>query len=320
MIERSVPLILAHWEKRVGAITAWEPMDDTGMVVRAVGQSGSAFVLKELVYPDRLGGIEEQFRVLHYLLERSIPVAVPIESDAGHHSVVSGGHTYTLSPYLPGGTHIAPEDLKRAHRNMGTAIADLHQALAEYPLAIHSWTMNLTDRILEQAVPTIRKHLDDKAKRRLDEALNRAETSMLSAFSGLPVQYIHGDCHGGNILLLAGDVSGFLDLDHLPMGPRVYDLAYLLADMVKRKIGDSAQTAQWFRLAGILIAGYEQVGRLTVGEQESLWAVMLGVQLLFVEFFSEHGHVTEAELNLEAFFWLLQREEEIVRRFQTDHL
>ena len=45
-----------------------------------------------------------------------------------------------------------------------------------------------------------------------------------SALTDLPTQLIHGDCNVGNVLVYDGEVSGYLDLDHLPRGPRVRDL------------------------------------------------------------------------------------------------
>lgn len=75
-----------------------------------------------------------------------------------------------------------------------------------------------------------------------------------AAFAGLPVQPIHGDCHGSNVLLCNGEVSGFIELDHLPTGPRLYDLAYDLADRLKWWIEDAAQCACWLAQRGDAIS------------------------------------------------------------------
>lgn len=47
-----------------------------------------------------------------------------------------------------------------------------------------------------------------------------------------PPTSIHGDFHRGNLPVHDGEVSGIVDPDHLPIGPRIYDLAYFLANQL----------------------------------------------------------------------------------------
>lgn len=93
---------------------------------------------------------------------------------------------------------------------------------------------------------------------------------MCLALAGLPEQYIYGDCHGGNILVTAGDVSGFVDLDHLPLGARVYDLFYLKADRLKERIYEPEWLTNRLRLLPHLVAGYERETILTPRERAAL--------------------------------------------------
>ena len=93
---------------------------------------------------------------------------------------------------------------------------------------------------------------------------------MTEALTGLPCQHIHGDSHSGNILLHHGQVSGFIDLDHLPLGPRVYDLGYLMADLMKNRLYRAKALAQCLSVLGALLRGYEEETPLTERERAAL--------------------------------------------------
>jgi Ser/Thr protein kinase RdoA (MazF antagonist) len=137
---------------------------------------------------------------------------------------------------------------------------------------------------------------------------------MAAALSDLPLQLIHGDCHGGNYLLYRGDVSGFVDLDHLPTGPRVYDIGYLLADMAKARFVGIPAHDDWLAHAGQVIAGYERESSLSKREKDALWFVMLATQVLFVDWFLAHQKDELARKNLAALYWIEQRRREIADR------
>jgi Ser/Thr protein kinase RdoA (MazF antagonist) len=140
---------------------------------------------------------------------------------------------------------------------------------------------------------------------------------MTAALRDLPTQLIHGDCHGGNILLYRRQVSGFVDLDHLPTGPRVYDLGYLLADMAKAPFVGVPAHRGWLQHFHRLIAGYEGESRMSEREKGALWYVMLATQVLFVDWFLQHGRDELARRNLAAFHWIDAQEDEIRRRIAS---
>lgn len=302
--EQMIAEIVRHWEKRLGHLCPSATLNQKRTAWRMVTERGRAFVLKRVDHAGRAGGIESRAHVLRYLWQHNLPVSPPIPNDHDRIGVLHSGNIYTLSPYLPGGSYIADTDLERAHRNIGRAIAWLHRALESYPYAIQSWDMDLTSRVFDRSVPGIRMGLDRDILSRFEAVLCEVEGKMRTAFAGLPAQYVHGDCHAGNILLDHGEVTGFIDLDHLPRGPVSYDLGYLLADMVKRKIGAAEDERRWFSLAREVINGYAEIKRLSAKDLESVCAVMLAAEMLFTEFFLERRDQEEAFLNITAFFWL----------------
>ncbi len=135
----------------------------------------------------------------------------------------------------------------------------------------------------------------------------------------LPVQLTHGDCNDGNVLIGSEQRISFIDIDHLPTGPRVRDLAYYLASRLRRHLA-SPQTATLttgalVNLIPSYVAGYRQVQQL--GEQEISAIVPL---MLITEIGGAHWSLHGWERNLENYRrslasidWLVTRFDELTK-------
>jgi Ser/Thr protein kinase RdoA (MazF antagonist) len=318
--------ILQHWRDTVGEAPARAPLQVTGTVLGITTAAGSRFVFKEVAkgqpVAERLARLEAEHRVLRHLAAHGVPVAVPLPTDAGRLFVRDGAAVYTLSPMLPvGGRDPAPgpdpwpdPPPERRAANLGAAIGRLHRALAAFRGDLRSWRQDLPTRILDVAPPRIRAHLDDARTAALEAALTALAPGLRAALTGLPEQPIHGDCHGGNILVAGGEVTGFVDLDHLPTGPRVYDLAFLLADRLKWRLDDPEHVARWRATLPHLLAGYAREQPLSARERDAIWYGMLATQVLFVEAFSRAGDEANVTRNLDAFWWIHRHRAEIEQR------
>lgn len=307
--DQRLKAMLGHWHHVLGAAQLGPPLHHKGTVRAVSAQDGSRYVLKEVVKEigdvPRARRLVSEARVLRHLQVSGVPVAVPLLTD--------DGCLFTLSPLLPTGSDLpdtSPEHLGPHYGRVGSAIARLHRALATYPHPIPSWRMDLQRRLYEESLP----RLAPDRLGSLGAALEPLRGEFIAAFAGLPVQPIHGDCHGSNVLLCAGEVSGFIDLDHLPTGPRHYDLAYYLADRLKWWIEDEAQCAHWLACFDRLLVGYGQEQPLSPGERAALWFGLLTVQTLMVEWFAEHGDAANLACNLAAFHWLVQHRSAIAWR------
>lgn len=197
--------------------------------------------------------------------------------------------------------------------NVGAAIGRLHRALAAYPGEIVSWHMDLPAQLRERALPAVRRQLAGDQLTALDAVFDQVTDEFCEALAKLPEQYIHGDCHGGNILIADGEVSGFIDLDHTPIGPKIYDLSYLMADRLKWRIYEPAAAEAMLGLFPAVVAGYEQENTLTAREHEALWAGMLLTQLLFVQVFAQARNEEHLQRNLDALTWIHRRRDDIER-------
>jgi Ser/Thr protein kinase RdoA (MazF antagonist) len=248
-----------------------------------------------------------QFKVLSCLHAHDVPVALPILTRDNTCYASRDDKLYSLAPYLPSGN--CPDE-QALFNTYGVAIATFHRAMAKYPEKIDSWRMDLGSRIFDEAADVLQKHLPENDRQPLFAVLASNKEEMKSAWSGLPEQYIHGDCHGGNIIVNDGRVTGFIDCDHLPLGPRPYDLAYLLADRIKNALFDGREAA-CLPMFQPLIAGYNGVNPLTPAEKCAIWRLILAVQVLFTSIFAQQSNAVLIGKNLKAFYWTYEHKAEI---------
>ena len=307
-----IRVILACWGAAEDA--TWEALHDKGTVFLVTTADGARLVLKEVGDETQADRLRSEYDVLLHLSQSGVPVAVPLPVVDGRPFAAHRGKLYTLSPYLLSGAAEGLEDLKIAYENLGGAIAALHEALATYPGEITSWTMDLTTRVFEDAVPVICEHLECEERRRFDWVLREIGAGMREALANLPRRRIHGDCHTGNVLLHGNQVAGFVDLDHLPVGPAIYDICSALVDHVKWSVEDAKHAARWLEAFDRAIVGYERVIGLSEREEGAIWYMMLAIQLLFAYWMFLHGNQAWAVLNMRAFDWLYERGNEITRR------
>ncbi len=254
-----------------------------------------------------LGSADPSTRLLQYCevlahLDRSgIPVGAPQPTDDGHPFAEYEGELYILSPYLTGPvTADSPSQIEHT----GGAIAELHQALATCPAAIDSWEIHLADRTFGETWPNLETNLPPADFKQLSAAISPVRDEMVQAFEGLPSQRIHGDCHAGNILLTGDEVTGFIDLDHLPIGPRMYDLGYYLSCGITACTESGEAPADALeRLSHPLFAGYQAVTPMTAAESAAIVPIMLSVQLILADWYLQAGNRPRADRSLHFTHW-----------------
>ena len=276
-----------------------------------VTAGAQAFILKEVGTINPHGNVPRKLAAdlaaWQFLHSEGIPVALPISTDNDQTYIHSEGHYYCLFPELPSNPDPAAP-LEQVQVHIGAAIARLHRALAAYTGKIYSWTMDLPPRILEEAVPVILRHLEPDERVRLETVLAKVSEPLRRALVELPAQYLHGDCHAGNILLVGDQVSGFIDMDHMPFGPRLYDLCYhasgkaLYLDAYNHPEKD---TLFFEQILPALFHGYENVSPLTAAEKDAAPYMMIGIELIMAGWMFEPANNPEwARNSLALLYWL----------------
>lgn len=238
---------------------------------RVVAEDGREFVLKRLPeFPPGVGPVDE-FRVLTYLQAAGVPVALHVVTDDGTITTVAGDRKYALFPFLPSdsGNHELGPDAADTSHAIGAAIGRFDQVLADCPWPVRSYVDDPAPDILGEALPK----LPDEVVGVVAPFVDRLRL----AVSGLPAQRTHGDCNTGNVLVWGTRVSGFIDIDHLPIGPRVRDLSYYLASRLRPHLSQpetaERDVAAMMAVLGEYVAGYQETCPLS--ERESAAVVPL---------------------------------------------
>lgn len=268
------------------ALQAWSSVIDvvdltpmprvTNSLWRVETTGARSYVLKLLPeYPPGASPVEE-FRVLCHLQQSGIPVALPVVSDEGQIHVGVGDRLVALLPLLPASseTYEVREDASDVALGIGRAIGQLDEALASCPWAINSFVDEPGD-IPESALPG----LPDEVKSLVESLVPQLTAPM----ADLPTQLTHGDCNHGNVLVDNGTVTGFLDLDHLPVGPRVRDLVSYVVSRLRGHLShprttDRVATAM-VGLLGSYVDGYRSANPLTPAEIRAVVPMMLLVEI-----------------------------------------
>lgn len=313
---------LEAWKSVVGAARL-ESMDKVHNAIwRVVAADGREWVLKHLPeFPPGVGPVEE-YRVLCYLQAAGLPIAAPIVTDDGliaHNAdnlrtdlsekQPTGKEAYVLIPLLPNDSKLR-ESPDLAH-TIGAGIGRLDRVLAECPWQVTSFTDDPAPDILEERYPQVPEELR--------ALITPLRDRLYAAVVDLPMQRTHGDCNVGNVLVHDGAVTGYIDLDHLPMGPRLRDLSYYLVSRLSAHVDHGDPDA----MAAVLrhyVAGYHSEHRLTERELAAVVPLMLTVAIGGADW-SLHGWVPDPaayQRDRRTIEWIIARYDDLVSTAQPD--
>ncbi len=282
---------LQHWWPLPGPIDTAE----VGSGLRVVDAAGHAWHLKRRG-PGRLSG---ELFVLARLASVGVPVTVPARTVEGLADTECDGFSYWLYPELPGVAiaqrpAVADDGTRAAWRRLGLAAARLQHRLRAID----------TDQAVLQGVPVRR-------------------ASVAPAPCG--VQVIHGDMHAGNVLTgPAGEVSGYLDFDHLSIGPRLIDPCYASGSLLARLLDAGASGEQrWLALTADLLAGWcagwaTAEVPVTVDELRAVADTTIEIEADFRGWFTDIGDEAGAALTDRIVEVVRRRSDELVSLALTD--
>lgn len=281
---------LGAWRSVVGEARL-EPMERVhNPLWRVTGEDGREWVLKRLPeYPPGAGPVEE-FRVLCYLQAAGLPVATPIITDSGliafnadnlstgsTDKQPTGKHAYSLLPLLPNDAEL--RESPALAWAIGAGIGRLDQVLSRCPWQVTSFTDDPAREILRERYPSLRGEL----RRLIDPLRDRLHAAIV----GLPTQRTHGDCNVGNVLTQDGAVTGYIDLDHLPTGPRVYDLSKYLVSRLNAH-ADHGRPDAMIAVLRHYVAGYQATYPVSERELTAVVPLMLAVAIGNADWYA-HG-------------------------------
>ncbi len=241
-------------------------------------EDGARYFLKRLG-PWRNLPVVDEARILWHLARQGVRVAEFLPTDRATLYAGKVEDSFILIPRLAS-DHFNPAELVALEEKIGGALAELHLALARYPWPANSYAEDL-GKSLEQELMLPPDVAEGFARRR---------GSMIAALADLPSQLIHGDLTPENVLLRRPEaVSGFIDFDHLPLAPRIWDIAKYLSRRIRLRWRQGSQASDLGRLdhlAGFLI-GYHNTNPLGSAEIEALPSGIAAGNVLEVSYHQE---------------------------------
>ncbi|MGC4105217.1 MAG: phosphotransferase [Thermomicrobiales bacterium] len=269
--------ILDEWRTILGANPRLGDRAEGRDLWPVTAECGASCMLKRLG-PWRNLPLADEARVLAHLSRCGISVAEFIPTDRASLYAGELAECFVLMPRLEQDAFDAAEVI--AHETaIGNAVARLHLALARYPWPVNSYTEDLAGAL----------HRDLMLPPDLVAAHAHHQKEMIAHLASLPVQMIHGDLTPDNILLRKpGIVSGFIDFDHLPTGPRLWDIGKYLSRRIRlRWRGHPVDDATRLAHLTSFLAGYHQLNPLTPNEISALPAAIAAGNFLEASYHAE---------------------------------
>jgi 4-aminobutyrate aminotransferase-like enzyme/Ser/Thr protein kinase RdoA (MazF antagonist) len=226
---------------------------------QAWSASGHQYVLKLFdVAADPLAA-DCQMRVLRHLAEQDSTLPVPRlhatmdGSDLGNVDRAGVGFATCLLSYLPGLLLTDCEPRDSLLLNVGRCLARLDRALKGFfhpALARHlAWDV--------RRLPALRqccRCVGSVELRQQVERMIQVLEERMPALRGLSAQAIHGDCHGGNLLVDAAAcrVTGVLDFGDMIHAPLILEPAVAMSELLTSGVATDPRTL------APLLEGYSQ--------------------------------------------------------------
>lgn len=270
--------VLQHWSTILGGDAKVGDEFDGRFLWEVTGCKGTVWYLKQLS-PWRNLPIADEARVLIHLRKSGVTVPEYELTEEGSITAHHNGDTFVLMPGLANCVLSQMETLS-SEEAVGEAIALLHQYLHSYPYSANSYTEDITGSLRgELWLPPS-----------LCATFDTLRNELAADIAMLPIQLVHGDLGPGNILMRqAGTVSGFIDFDHLPLAPRIWDIAKYISRRLRTRSqsGDLPDGAlKLLHIAGV-VEGYHRTNPLQHAEVAGLAAAILVAQAVEVSYYRQ---------------------------------
>jgi Ser/Thr protein kinase RdoA (MazF antagonist) len=296
--------LLAHWD--IPPITSITSIHEKRPVLK-VTTVGPTYVLKDISDAPNLTHLEFTHNVLTHVARTGLRVPIPLLSRSAQIAVPSQERLYLLSEFIEATAYPRDPELQaELFYHTGQAIATLHQALTSYPdreISRKTWREDLAARVAEW-ISALGDGLPEPQAGVVKRVGLERGAAIEIALRGLPEQLIHRDCHPGNILVQGTHVIGFIDCDHLCIGPRMFDLAYYAVHHLKWVTDNETATHHWLVNLPHLLKGYRSQQDLLQEEVTALPYGMMAYHLLLSHWFMGLAQRESIALEVQALDWI----------------
>ncbi|QVK21672.1 phosphotransferase [Mycoplasmatota bacterium] len=283
-----------------------ERLESTNNVYKICDSNNMVYIFKEIRDKDKLNLI---LTISNKLNKHGINISKPIPNNSGRYYVDVEEKIYYLSNYIEGETlsHEFINNNDFIVEIYGEVLGRIHMSLNE--IISEADHTSLVKDVFEWGIPIIKKNnpgdsLFTKIERRLIVEFN-------SVVIGFDYQYIHRDYHPGNVLFQDGKFSGIIDFDISVKGMRIFDVCYFLTSTLADILSDEEKINRWLVYKNKFLMGYEKTNKLHQCEKDSIWYIMLGIEIIFAAWFFENKDNKRANYALDILKWIYLNEEKI---------
>jgi Ser/Thr protein kinase RdoA (MazF antagonist) len=276
--------------------------------------NNKAYILKEK------GSIKQFFaelNVLEQLDEKGVKVQKLVKTRNDERYVFYKEKYYCLYEYVAGSVLEIKdtEKLKVLGSTIGGEIANLHHELNSVNSANELIKRELYKVVYEWALPNLVKN--EYVHRDVIQKMNQIHTAFKETVHTLSKQIIHRDMHLSNVIFKESDFQGFIDFELLEENVRVFDLCYCCTSILSELYSDEILRGKWLHIVGKIFEGYNKQNPLTREEIQSIWYVMLSIQIIFITYFVQLKDLLK--LNEEMFLWIFANKEAIEESIERSY-
>ncbi|GAA0381764.1 phosphotransferase enzyme family protein [Bacillus horti] len=274
-------------------------------------KNGQDFILK------KKGSIEHfkrELKLLNHLKQEGLPIQYPLQDNNKDYIVAFQGDNYCLYSFLEGTTYSSQDSLQNSiiPQLYGQAIATLNKAMENVNFEGEFESKDLYQMVYGFAIDRI---LKTDGRSQLGDIYQDLEGEFKKAVQVLPKQLIHRDPHIHNFIWNKDKLEGVIDFDLVEVNVRIFDLCYCSTSVLSEVFSNEDLRNGWIHFVGNLVCQYHRYNRLTDEELESIWLVMLGIQTVFMAYFSNYKDIFE--VNKAMFLWIFENKLRLENEWQS---
>ncbi len=294
----------------------FEDKDVTDIEIKAnvtkIHCNNKSYILKEK------GSIKQllvEIHVLEQLDEKGVKVQKLVETSNSEKYVFYKEKYYCLYEYVAGSVLEIKdtENLKELGSTIGEEIANLHQALNSVNNNKELVKRDLYKLVYEWALPNLQKN--EHVNQDVVQKMNQIHSDFKKTVNPLRKQIIHRDMHLSNVIFKDNEFQGFIDFELLESNVRVFDLCYCCTSILSELYSDETLRGKWLHIVSKIFEGYYKQTISTREELQSVWYVMLSIQVIFITYFVQLPDLLN--LNEEMFLWIFENKEGIERNIES---
>lgn len=258
-----------------------------------------------------LNEIKKNIAINEVLKKTGLPVMNILKTKDNKSYVTYDGHHYMLTERIEGRHMTEGEILKDEEliKETGKVIANLHKGLKSVEDDFDFYKNDLMKEFDGWILESINKMEDSYfSKSYYDELVKRLKY----IYPQLIKQPIHRDVHLGNMLFKDHKLVGYIDFDISRHDARIFDIAYFAAYILSQNL-NALSMETWLNFYQNLLEGYQSVIQLTDIEVESIWDMMIAIEVLCTAYFVKIGDSKLAKSADDTAKWLVNASEDMLK-------